>query len=79
MACGAFDSPALLMCSANPNDPPRIDFQYFSDPYDEFILVAGFKLARRIVAQSPLREWVTRELFPGKIVRRFCAERLKDN
>ena len=52
--------------SANPHDPPRIDIQYFTDRYDEFILVEGLKLARRIAAQSPLRDWVKRELFPGE-------------
>ncbi|MGB1253328.1 MAG: GMC family oxidoreductase [Candidatus Promineifilaceae bacterium] len=51
--------------SADPNDPPRIDFQYFTDPYDEQILVEGLKFARRIAAQPPLRDWIKRELFPG--------------
>ncbi|MEM7117172.1 MAG: GMC family oxidoreductase [Chloroflexota bacterium] len=54
--------------SANPNDPPRIDFRYFTDPYDEKILVEGLKLARRIAEQSPLRDWIKRELFPGEQV-----------
>ncbi len=51
--------------SAEPNDPPRIDFQYFTDPYDEEILVAGLKFARNVAAQSPLTKWIERELFPG--------------
>lgn len=54
--------------SAEPTAPPRIDFRYFTDPYDEQILVAGLKLARRLVAQSPLRDWVKRELFPSVAV-----------
>ncbi len=54
--------------SANPNDPPRIDFQYFTDPYDEFVLVEGLKFARRIANQPPLRDWIKRELFPGDAI-----------
>ncbi|MGB0384432.1 MAG: GMC family oxidoreductase [Ardenticatenaceae bacterium] len=54
--------------SANPNEPPRIDFQYFTDPYDEHIMVEGLKFARRIATQPPLRDWIKRELFPGEAV-----------
>lgn len=42
-----------------------IDFQYFTDPYDEKILVEGLKFARKIASQPPLRDWIKRELFPG--------------
>ena len=53
--------------SADPKDPPLIDFGYFTDPegYDERIMVEGAKLARRVVAQSALAEWVDQELAPG--------------
>lgn len=54
--------------SADSAAPPRIDFQYFTDPYDEKILVEGLKLSRRIAAQSPLKDWIKRELFPGVAV-----------
>ncbi|MEM7336010.1 MAG: GMC family oxidoreductase [Chloroflexota bacterium] len=56
---------SIRLRSADPNVPPEIDFQYFTDPYDAKILVEGLKLARRLVSQSPLNEWVKRELFPG--------------
>ncbi len=59
---------SVRLQSADPNVPPLIDFQYFTDPYDAFILVEGLKLARRLVAQSPLKAWVKRELFPGESV-----------
>lgn len=58
----------VRLVSPNAMDKPRIDFRYFSDPYDERILVEGIKLGRRIVAESPLHKWVKRELFPGKDV-----------
>jgi choline oxidase len=53
--------------SSNPNDAPLIDFRYFTDPqgYDETILVAGLKLARKIAAQPALKKWTKRELAPG--------------
>ena len=51
--------------SADPNDSPRIDFRYFTDPYDEKMLVEGLKFARRIANQPPLCNWIKRELFPG--------------
>lgn len=54
--------------SASPDDPPRIDFQYFTDPagYDEEVMLAGVKLARKIAATEPLAGWVQREVAPGE-------------
>ena len=48
-------------------DRPKVDPRYFTDPegYDERIMLAGLRLAREIAAQSPLAEWVARELAPG--------------
>lgn len=54
--------------SADPKEPPQIDFRYFTDPYDAQTLVEGLKLARRVAAQPPLSNWVKRELFPGDAV-----------
>ncbi|MEM9775815.1 MAG: GMC family oxidoreductase [Chloroflexota bacterium] len=54
--------------SADPTVRPKIDFQYFTDPYDEFILTEGVKMARCIAAKSPLKDWIKRELFPGVAV-----------
>ncbi|SKZ96488.1 choline dehydrogenase-like flavoprotein [Mycobacteroides abscessus subsp. abscessus] len=48
-------------------DRPRVDPRYFTDPegHDEQVMLAGIRLAREIGAQSPLAEWVSRELAPG--------------
>ncbi|MGI9058174.1 MAG: GMC family oxidoreductase [Ktedonobacteraceae bacterium] len=56
--------------SPNPKDAPLIDFRYFTDPegYDEAILLAGMKLARRIAGQPALQRWIKRELAPGRDV-----------
>jgi choline oxidase len=53
--------------SHNPKDAPRIDCRYFTDPegYDEAVLLAGMKLARRIANQPALKRWIKRELAPG--------------
>lgn len=48
-------------------DRARVDPRYFTDPdgYDERIMLAGVRLARRIAEQAPLTPWVARELAPG--------------
>ncbi|AFM17833.1 choline dehydrogenase-like flavoprotein [Mycolicibacterium chubuense NBB4] len=48
-------------------DRARVDPRYFTDPdgYDDRIMLAGVKLARRIAEQPPLAAWVARELAPG--------------
>lgn len=65
----------LRLRSADPAAPPRIDFRYFTDPagHDERVLLAGVRLARRIVEQPALRPWVKRELAPGPAVRDDAA------
>lgn len=56
--------------SADPNDAPIIDCRYFTDPegYDEALLLAGMKLARRIASQPALQQWIRGELAPGEAV-----------
>lgn len=53
--------------SSNPADAPIIDFRYFTDAegYDESIMLAGMKLARKIAEQPALKRWIKRELAPG--------------
>jgi len=48
-------------------DRPRVDPRYFTDPdgHDERVMLHGIRLARRIAEQSPLRDWIARELAPG--------------
>lgn len=51
----------------DPASPPMVDPAYFTDPdgYDERIVVAGIKLARKVASQPALGEWIERELAPG--------------
>lgn len=48
-------------------DRAKVDPRYFTDAegYDERIMLAGLRLARRIAEQAPLAGWVARELAPG--------------
>ncbi|MCZ8380777.1 GMC family oxidoreductase N-terminal domain-containing protein [Mycobacterium sp. CPCC 205372] len=48
-------------------DRARVDPRYFTDPegYDDRIMLAGVRLARRIAEQPALADWVARELAPG--------------
>lgn len=60
--------------SSDPEDDPRIDFQYFTDPagYDERIMVEGVRIARDLVRQPALAQWCKRELAPGPEVQSFA-------
>ncbi|MER7047103.1 GMC family oxidoreductase [Streptomyces jumonjinensis] len=46
-------------------DKPRVDPRYFTDEHDIRVMTRGMRLAREIVAQTPMAEWAGRELAPG--------------
>jgi choline dehydrogenase-like flavoprotein len=58
---------SLRLRSANPLDAPLIDFGLLTDPEgkDAAATVFGARLARKLVATSPLAEFVEGEIFPG--------------
>ena len=51
--------------SADPFDPPVIQTNYLTDPLDRRVVVAGMKLARRLLAAAPLAPYYEREDWPG--------------
>jgi choline dehydrogenase len=51
--------------SADPFDAPLIQTNYLADPLDRRVLVAGMKLARRLLASEALAPYYEREDFPG--------------
>lgn len=57
----------VTIASADPDEPPVIDYRYFTDAggHDERMLVAGVRAARRIADEEPMRRWLVREVFPG--------------
>ena len=54
--------------SANPSDPPAINFNFMSTDYDRQGTVAAMRKARELMATSPLAEAVGEELGPGPSV-----------
>ncbi|RVX71608.1 hypothetical protein B0A52_03792 [Exophiala mesophila] len=57
----------LYLTSNDPKVKPALDFKYFTDPegHDKATLLAGVKAARLVAQQSPLKEWLKREIAPG--------------
>jgi choline dehydrogenase len=51
--------------SADPLAPPQVDAQFFGHPDDLRLTIAGLRYAREVLATSPLKDLVDRELFPG--------------
>ena len=58
---------SVTLQSADPLAPPRIDPAFFSDPADLEGMVAGFKLARRLLRAPSLARWLGRDLFTAGI------------
>ncbi|WP_338674930.1 GMC oxidoreductase [Streptomyces sp. SCSIO 30461] len=46
-------------------DKPKVDPRYFTDEHDIRVMTHGLRLAREIVAQSPMADWAGDELAPG--------------
>jgi choline dehydrogenase len=55
--------------SADPFAPPEIQTNYLSAGLDKRVVVAGMKLARRLLATAPLSPYYAYEDFPGPKVR----------
>jgi choline dehydrogenase len=51
--------------SADPFDPPIIQTNYLAEELDRRTVVAGMKLARRLLASAPLAPYYAYEDFPG--------------
>lgn len=60
---------SVTLRTADPTDPPAIDPNFLSDPYDLKISTEGFKWGRRILAAPSLKEFITSEELPGADVR----------
>ncbi|MGQ0619487.1 MAG: GMC family oxidoreductase [Panacagrimonas sp.] len=55
----------LTITSRDPNEPPRLVPNYHSEEGDRRTAIDLLKVARRYVAQSPLRELIAEETYPG--------------
>ncbi|UVF20366.1 GMC family oxidoreductase N-terminal domain-containing protein [Microvirga terrae] len=56
---------SVRLASADPAVLPRVDPQFFGHPDDLRLSIAGLRYAREVLATSPVREMVAREIFPG--------------
>lgn len=60
------ESRGYVRCrSADPFEPPSIQTNYLAEEIDRRIVVAGMRLARRLLASSPLAPYYAYEDFPG--------------
>jgi choline dehydrogenase len=56
---------SVRLRSADPDDPPRVDCNFFGDPDDLALQVAAVRFARQVLKTRPLADLVDRELWPG--------------
>jgi len=56
---------SVTLRSADPKDPPRIQFNMFTAADDMVTMIRGIRASRDVFRSSPQRELVSRELFPG--------------
>ena len=55
----------VRLASADPAAAPLLDPNYWSDPHDRALALAGLRLARRIMSQPALKRFVLAEVLPG--------------
>jgi choline dehydrogenase len=51
--------------SADPFDKPAIDANYLGEEIDRQVLLAGLKLARRLLRTEPMQPYFDVEVYPG--------------
>ncbi|MFJ6327900.1 MULTISPECIES: GMC family oxidoreductase [unclassified Rhizobium] len=56
---------SVTLASADPLADPVIDTQIFGHPDDLRLTMAGFRFARTVLAASPMRDLIEKEIFPG--------------
>jgi len=59
---------SVTLASSNPNAKPLIDHNIFQNESDYDVLIAGVKIARKIIAATALDELRGKELLPGPAV-----------
>ncbi|MDM0071526.1 GMC family oxidoreductase N-terminal domain-containing protein [Variovorax sp. J31P207] len=58
----------IYLRSSNPDDRPRLDANYLSDPSDVVNLVRGVRVARRFLQAPSLAPYIRGEILPGASV-----------
>ncbi len=60
---------SVALAGPDPLAAPLIDPGFFDDPQDLEDLAAGFKIARRLMAQPSLADWITEDVFTAEVSR----------
>lgn len=60
---------SVRLRSASADDPPIIDPNYWSDPYDLDMSLQGFEMTREIASQPALAQLIKHEHLPGNTVK----------
>ena len=55
----------VRLAGADPAAMPLIDPNYWADPHDRAMSIRGLRLAREIMRQNALKDYVLREVLPG--------------
>jgi choline dehydrogenase len=58
----------VRLLSTDPDALPVVDPRIFADPRDLATTMQGFRFARSVLDQEPMRDLIDRELFPGPAV-----------
>lgn len=56
---------SVTLSSSDPFADPIVDTQIFGHPDDLKLTMAGFRFARQVLAASPMRDLIDKEIFPG--------------
>lgn len=64
---------SVTLASANPRDPPVIDFNFLAEPTDMEVLVKGFEVARKLLAAPAFAPLESHESSPGPKVQDRAA------
>jgi choline dehydrogenase len=59
---------SVRLASADPAALPQVDPQFFGDPDDLRLTVAGLRYSREVLSTRPVREMIRGEIFPGQEV-----------
>ncbi|MEX1179969.1 MAG: GMC family oxidoreductase N-terminal domain-containing protein [Cucumibacter sp.] len=57
---------SVRLRSANPDDKPLVDCNFFGHPEDLRLTIASLRIARQILDTQPIAEKIARELLPGE-------------
>jgi choline dehydrogenase-like flavoprotein len=58
---------SVMLNSADPTAPPRIDPKFYDQADDLEVMVRGFKMTRRIMDAEPLAKWRIAEMYSENV------------